>query len=280
MNYKVLTHDDYDDIVDISKKIWDGSDYLPSIFHKWVDDKEGCFLGIVHDEKIVAVGKYTILKDKQGWLEGLRVHVDYRGQKFAHSISDRLFDIACQDLKKGKITNIAMCTHKESTASINMMEAKNFKLEQSCLVAFKELSKLDKNIDSDDYNVEKWNISYNEFKDLDYFRYSNNKIIYGYTYYNLCKETYDELVKDNALIKINGHRCIVKMKPYPCIISIDNTFDSINDCVNYFLSKDRPNESEVYIAYPYKELVNNLRNHNYQSLINFEKDCLYYVYRE
>lgn len=279
MNYKVLTYDDYDDIVDISKNIWGGSDYLPSIFNKWVDDKDGCFLGIVHDEKIVAVGKYSVLKDKQGWLEGLRVHTDYRGQKFAHSISDKLFDIASQDLKKGKITNIAMCTHKESKASINMMEAKNFKLEQSCLVAFKELSNLDENINSNDYNVEKWNISYDEFKNLDYFTYSNNKIIYGYTYYNLCKEIYDELVKGNSLMKINGHRCIVTMKPYPCIISIDNTFDSINDCVNYFLSKDRPNECEVYIAHPYEELVNNLRNNDYQSLINFEKDCLYYVYR-
>jgi hypothetical protein len=32
MKYKEITYDDYEDIVDISKSIWDGNDYLPNVF--------------------------------------------------------------------------------------------------------------------------------------------------------------------------------------------------------------------------------------------------------
>ncbi|EPZ61258.1 acetyltransferase, GNAT family domain protein [[Clostridium] sordellii ATCC 9714] len=55
MNYKILTDEDYNDIVDISKNIWDGNDYLPKVFYKWVNEKDGCFLGVVKDGKVVAV---------------------------------------------------------------------------------------------------------------------------------------------------------------------------------------------------------------------------------
>jgi predicted aldo/keto reductase-like oxidoreductase len=67
------------------------------------------------------------------------VYVDYRGIQFAQAISDLLFNMTREDLKNGKITNIGMCTHKDTVYSIKMMEAKNFKLEERCLVLFKEL---------------------------------------------------------------------------------------------------------------------------------------------
>ena len=281
MNYKKLTHEDYEDIVDISKNIWDGNDYLPQVFHKWVDEKDGCFLGLVLNNKVVAVGKYTVLKDKQGWLEGLRVHTDYRGRQYAHAICDLLFNMAREELRDGKITNIAMCTHKDTIASIKMMEAKNFKLEQSCLIVFKEYDSIkDKNIDLNDYKVENWSISYEDFRNLDYFKSANNKITYGFTFYNVCEEIYDELVRENCLVLVNGHRCIVKMKGSPSITCIDNTFEGINDATNYYLLKHKTQEAEVYITNPYDELIKNLRASEYISLSNFEDDCLYYVYIE
>lgn len=281
MNYKILTHDDYDDILEISKNIWEGNDYLPKVFHKWVDEKEGCFLGLVKDNKIVALGKYTILLDKQGWLEGLRVHVDYRGQQLAHAISDMLFNIAREDLRNGKTTNIAICTHKDTKASIKMVESKNFKFIQGCLVCFKsydDVKKLD--IKVEDFKIESWNISYEDFKNLDYFKTCNNKLTSGFTYLNLCEAVYNDLVKNNSLVIVNGHKCIVTMKACPSIICIDNTFEGINDATNYYLLKSKAKEAEIYIANPYNELINNLKNNNFESMSDFEKDCVYYVYKE
>ena len=77
---RIISAGDYDDIKDISKDIWEGDDYLPQVFHDWVQDK-GMFLGAVDKEKqkVVATGKLSILHDGTGWLEGLRVHKDYRG---------------------------------------------------------------------------------------------------------------------------------------------------------------------------------------------------------
>lgn len=280
MKYKVLTYDDYDDIVDISRNIWDGNDYLPKVFHKWVDEKEGCFLGVVEDNKVVAVGKYTVLPDRQGWLEGLRVHVDYRGRQLAHAISDMLFNLSREDLRNGKVTNIAMCTHVDTKASIKMMESKNFKLEQSCLILFKPLSSLDPSLKLSNYIVENWDISYEDFKELNYFKYSDNKITYGFTYLNVCKEIYDELIESKSLLIINGHKCMIKLKGCPSIVCFDNTFEGINDATNYALLKYKTSESEVYISNPYNELIYELKNNHFESMNDFKDDCLYYVYKE
>ncbi|MGL5641172.1 MAG: GNAT family N-acetyltransferase [Paraclostridium sp.] len=281
MNYKILTYEDYKDIVDISKNIWDGHDYLPKVFHKWVDEKEGCFLGLVKDNKVVAVGKYTILPDRQGWLEGLRVHINYRGQQLAHAISDMLFNLAREDLKNGKITNIAMCTHIDTQASIKMMEAKNFHLEQSCLVIFKDYELVKNlNLSMDDFKVENWEISYEDFKNLDYFKTCNNKLTYGFTFLNVCEAIYNDLVESNSLVIVNGHKCIVKMKGCPSIICIDNSFEGINDATNYYLLKYKSKEAEIYITNPYDELINKLKNNNFESIYNFEKDCVYYIYKD
>ncbi|MGL5753329.1 MAG: GNAT family N-acetyltransferase [Paraclostridium sp.] len=280
MKYKVLSYDDYEDIVDISKNIWDGNDYLPKVFHKWVDDKKGCFLGVVIDDKVVAVGKYSVLVDNQGWLEGLRVHIDYRGRQLAHAISDMLFNLSREDLRNGKVTNIGMCTHLGTTASIKMMESKNFILEQSCLIVFKPLSTIDKSIKLSDFKVEKWNISYSEFVNLDYFRHTDNKITYGFTYLNICEKVYNELVESNSLLLINGHPCMIRFKGCPSIICFDNTFKGINDATNYSLVKYKSEEAEVYISNISSELINKLKGSRFESLSDFNNDCLYYVYNE
>ena len=279
MRYKRLTKDDYEDILEISRHIWDGNDYLPKVFHKWVEDEEGYFIGVELEDKIVAVGKYTILKDGQGWLEGLRVHPSYRGRQLAHAVTDVLFNIAREDLKNKKITNIAMCTHKDTPASIKMMEDRKFKLEDSCMVVFKEYENLDKNMDYRNYKFEKWDITYEEFKELEIFKNNNNKIIGTFVFYNLCRDVYNELVRNNSLVKINGHECIVMKKDTFSIMCIENSFEPINICANYYLSKYKVREVEIYISNYDEDLIANLKANNYYSILNYEKDCVYYVYR-
>lgn len=280
MNYKILTYDDYNDVIDISKNIWDGTDYLPKVFHKWVDDKNGCFLGLVKDNKVVALGKYSILSDNQGWLEGLRVHTDYRGQQLAHAISDMLFNIAREDLRNNKITNIGMCTHIDTKASIKMVKSKNFKLTQSCMVIFKTSDSLDKDLNINNFKVETWDISYENFKNLDYFKICNNRLTYGFTCLNLCENVYKELVETNSLLIINGHKCIITMKSSPSIICMDNSFEGINNATSYALLKANATEAEIYIQNSDSRLINLLKLNKFESISDFEKDCVYYTYTE
>ena len=79
--FRELKHEDYMDIVDISKGVWDDTDYLPQVFHSWIDE-EGIIIGGIDEErdKVVSIMRFSILSDKSGWIDGLRVHKAYRGQ--------------------------------------------------------------------------------------------------------------------------------------------------------------------------------------------------------
>lgn len=276
-DFKILTENDYDEVKDLCKNIWDGCDYLPQVFNRWVNDKNGCFLGLLHNNQIVALGKYSILLDNQGWLEGLRVHPNYRGQGFANKISDKLLSIAKNDLNENKIPSIGMCTHLDTPASINMMSNRGFKLEQSCMVVFKEDSDL--NLIKNNFKVNKWKISYNDLINLDYFKNFNNRIVYGFTYLNLNENVYNYLVKSNALIEVNGYKGIINSKGKDLsLMSIDETIDSINTLFDYCLSTYNTQNIEVYITNPTETLKYELKRSGFNSLTNYEKDCVYYLY--
>ena len=111
IEYRRLTHEDYSDIADMCKDIWDGTDYLPEIFHQWVDDT-GLFLGAVDTDtnKVIGTDKYSVLYDGTGWLEGLRTHKAYRGKGIGKELGLRTFQKAKADLEEGLIKKIAFST--------------------------------------------------------------------------------------------------------------------------------------------------------------------------
>lgn len=279
--FKILTEEDYNEVKNLCKNIWDGNDYIPRIFHKWVAEKEGCFMGLFEENKLVGLGKYTILIDRQGWLEGLRIHPDYRGHGYANLISDKMLDIAKEDLKNNKITNIGMCTHKDTTASIHMMTTRGFKLEQSCMLAFKDVNNLQNtNISLADFDVKVWDISYENLIELDYFKNFNNKIVHGFTYINLCNDVYNDLVSNNNLISINGYKAIIKPKGnLTSIMCIDENIESINTISNYCFAKYNCNEVSVCIINPTISLFEELKSNDFECLDKLENDCLYFTYR-
>lgn len=66
----------------IAARNWDGRDYLPHVFERWLTDAQGEFyVATVTDaaaESVVGTGKVSCLGEGEWWLEGLRVHPDYR----------------------------------------------------------------------------------------------------------------------------------------------------------------------------------------------------------
>jgi hypothetical protein len=149
------------------------------------------------------------------------------------------------------------------------------------LIVFRNYDHVKKlNLDLSDFKAEKWDVSYEDFKDLDYFKNCNNKLTYGFTFLNVCETIFNDLVQSNSLLIINGHRCIIKMKGCPSIICVDNTFEGINDATNYSLLKYKSEEAEIYITNPYDNLINKLKENNFKSISDFKNDCVYYVYEE
>ena len=283
IEYRRLTHEDYDDIVDISKDIWDGYDYLPGVFHKWIDNV-GFFLGAVELEKnkVVGVGKYTILPDGTGWLEGLRVHKDYRGLKIAKGISEYLLNIAKDEISNGNINKIGFGTHITNVESITLMSKMNFKLEEKFLIVSKGFEKTNINFKSSDFEVNAWDIGYDEFVKLPYFKKRNNLLPIAFMFQEPTLELYNEFKRNNSLITINGFRGIYMLKGDPYFECVDDSFEGIDTFMNYLLVnlKDRNLPEPITSILPEdKELIEKLKEKGYESWSDWEPDYLYYVYK-
>jgi len=279
--FRKLTHEDYDDIVDISKDIWDGGDYLPSVFHKWVDDK-GFFLGGVDIEnnKVVSVAKLSILYDGSGWLEGLRVHKNYRGEKLGKRITEEILKRATEALENGFINKIAFATHITNIESKNMMEKLNFKLKGTQVLAIKNISDIDTNIKIEDFHIESWDVTFEEFKNHPYLKSRNGVLPLAFVFEEVTQKLYESLKENNSFVKINGHYGLFKYKGDASFIAMEDTFDGVNTFMDYYLLryKEKGNKEIFTPVCPEdKSLIEKLKSAGYTSWSEWKPDYLYYV---
>ena len=279
--FRKLTHEDYEDIVDISKDIWDGGDYLPSVFHKWVDDK-GIFLGGVDidNNKVVAVAKLSILFDGSGWLEGLRVHTNYRGQKLGKRITEETLKRATEALQNGFINKIAFATHINNIESKTMMEKLNFKLKETQTLAIKNISSLDSNISIEDFHIESWDITFEEFKNHLYIKRRNGLLPLAFVFEEVTVELYESLKANNSFVKINGHYGLFKYKGEANFIAMEDTFEGINTFMDYYLLNYKESGAqEIFtpICPQDKVLIEKLKSYGYTSWSDWKPDYLYYI---
>lgn len=63
-------------------------DYLPEVWDEWVKDRKGIFFVAVLGKRPVGVGKITVQRPGEIWLEGLRVDPKLRGHKIGRGIQD------------------------------------------------------------------------------------------------------------------------------------------------------------------------------------------------
>ncbi len=75
---------DKEEVVKMTSGIWDGRDYIPDYFDRWIED--GGFICGTVDDEIVALAKHTWHSDDILWLEGLRVHPDYRDKGYGRAM--------------------------------------------------------------------------------------------------------------------------------------------------------------------------------------------------
>lgn len=77
--------EDRADVFEISSTVWDGNDYIPYVWDAWIDeDSERGFLMVGEtDRKVVAVQHVELQRERIAWLEGIRVHEQYRNRGLA-----------------------------------------------------------------------------------------------------------------------------------------------------------------------------------------------------
>lgn len=159
MEMKKITPAHKERIIQISKEIWEGNDYIPEIFDTWVSDPFGEFVGLFKDSELIAFGKMTYLTPTDVWLEGLRKdqHADVKGvSKF---FTEYYMDFLSQ---RHDLTSVRFATYFENYGSIIPAERCGFQRKLTCSLKNLEIDRSEKvdipeNITND--------ITYNEFKE-------------------------------------------------------------------------------------------------------------------
>ena len=114
---------DREDILEISRHIWEGHDYLPSVFDDWVKDPKSYTCGVEADGRLVAVANLRLIENgRTGWMEGLRVHPEHRGKGFADTLTRHLIEKA-EDLG---VQRLRYTTSTENEASLKLAEKFRF----------------------------------------------------------------------------------------------------------------------------------------------------------
>jgi len=123
---RLCKRDDKKYIDDITQHTWEGGDYLSNVFEEWLND--GYFYVAVEEERVIGTAKLSILPEKTGWLEGLRVHPDYRGRGIGKLINDFMVDKAKKLRDSGIIDYIEFSTYYKNVESLHMGKKSGFKI--------------------------------------------------------------------------------------------------------------------------------------------------------
>ncbi|MFC4988432.1 GNAT family N-acetyltransferase [Saliphagus infecundisoli] len=93
------THDDYDAVVAMVEDVWAdrGGDYLPEIYHDWLEE-EGAedtktFVAEVGDD-VAGIVQAVLVGPEEAWFQTMRVDADYRRQGISGRLNRASFDWA------------------------------------------------------------------------------------------------------------------------------------------------------------------------------------------
>eukprot|EP00466_Bigelowiella_natans_P010640 jgi/Bigna1/134473/aug1.25_g9181 len=88
-----VTKRHYRDILELARHTYNGEDYIHEAFDKWTDSSgKNYFVGIEgeHGEIVACENLAALDQGKTAWMEGLRVHPDYRGKGLASQLEGHL----------------------------------------------------------------------------------------------------------------------------------------------------------------------------------------------
>ena len=108
---------------EISRHIWDGHDYLASVIVDWLKDSNSYMYGVEVDGRLVAVANLRLVDSgNTGWMEGLRVHPDFRGRGFAHVLTRQLIEKA----EELGVVRLRHTTSSDNEASLKLAQEYGF----------------------------------------------------------------------------------------------------------------------------------------------------------
>ncbi len=136
--FKPITKKQKYSIIEMVKTIWDGDDYIPLVFDKWVEDKKGLFIGAYFDNRLVGISKLSFYNKGYAWLEGLRADPNSPVRGIARGFNTYFLNYLkdCKNIK-----SIEFITYYANYPSIHSAEKFGFKKVASYSYKFLEIKK-------------------------------------------------------------------------------------------------------------------------------------------
>ncbi len=82
--------EDTPDVLELTRDIWGGHDYVPHAWAEWLADPEGRLAVAEYRGRVIGLSKLSRLTPDDWWLHGLRVHPQHQGQGIASALHDYL----------------------------------------------------------------------------------------------------------------------------------------------------------------------------------------------
>jgi len=117
---------DLADLADISRNTWEGHDYLEKVSPEWIRDS-GFIVGET-EGRVIACGKISKMPGDVAWLEGLRVHPDYRGRGYGRAMSERILGFARGKVRRKEFSCIEFSTYINNVESRTIAEEQGFRI--------------------------------------------------------------------------------------------------------------------------------------------------------
>jgi len=123
MKVRLAIPSDKKRILEISNTIWDGEDYVSNIIDNWINHENGFLAVCEYNNTVVGFAKFTIIKNNDFWLEGIRADKNYKNLGIGSAITKFFITEA----KKRKYQRLALSTYIENYQSIHIIEKYGFK---------------------------------------------------------------------------------------------------------------------------------------------------------
>jgi GNAT superfamily N-acetyltransferase len=130
--FRKLKKNDIPQILEISKEIWEGEDYIPNVIEAWLGENESYNYGAFLDKEmnnLVGFGRVKILSKSLVWLEGGRVKISHQKK----GIGEKLMKHALEYAKKIGAKKAQYDTSSQNYGSLALADklgfVKKFRME-------------------------------------------------------------------------------------------------------------------------------------------------------
>lgn len=231
---------DKERILEISSKIWEGDDYVSSIFDEWVKDENGEFTGVWLNNQLIGFGKLTFITPTDVWLEGLRKDLRLK-QK---GVGTALTKYYLEKLRyEPNLTSIRFATYFKSYASIKLSERLGFELvaklslKEFDLNTYKKEIKKSKNVKA----ISNKEIILNYIHKSRWFELSKNFITIGWIAY-----PYSDDFITERFVKQNKCYGIIERNEIKGLILWGKAHSKVSLKISFFDAKDNEKASNLF----------------------------------